>query len=78
LYWFRRPEYLDERCALQGRTALHLAAQYSNVGVMKELVGAGANIGARDDDGMTAAEIVRSAHEQNEEVVSKMLRILES
>jgi ankyrin repeat protein len=78
LDWFLGPEYLNERCALQGRTALHLAAQYSNVGVMKELVGAGADIGARDDDGMTAAEIVRSVQEQNEEVVSKMLRILES
>jgi hypothetical protein len=78
LDWFLGPEYLNERCALQGRTALHLAAQYSNVGVMKELVGAGADIGARDDDGMTAAEIVRSVHEQNEEVVSKMLRTLES
>jgi ankyrin repeat protein len=37
----------------QGRTALHIAAELANTGMMKELVAAGANPDAKDGSGDT-------------------------
>ncbi|KAI2465957.1 ankyrin [Annulohypoxylon bovei var. microspora] len=59
LEWFRGPERLDARCRVGAKTALHLAAEYGNVGVVKELVRARADPMVRCEAGETAAEIAR-------------------
>lgn len=76
LTWFRKSEHLEERCTLQGRTALHLATHYGNVGVLKELVVKGADVSAVDDDGMTASEIAKSVHTEDTELLNKLLEAL--
>lgn len=76
LDWFRGVDYLEKRCSLQGRTALHLATQYGNVGAVKELVDAGADVEAVDDGGLTAAQIARSVYGEDEKMVQKLLGAL--
>jgi hypothetical protein len=49
---------LDARC-LQGKTALHFAAEGGNAGVAEELVRAGADVNLRCEVGETAADVAR-------------------
>jgi ankyrin repeat protein len=59
LEWFKTPEELNIRCDIAGKTALHLAVERGNVGVVEELVKAGADIQISCDSGETAADIAR-------------------
>ncbi|KAI1459630.1 ankyrin [Annulohypoxylon moriforme] len=67
LDWFQGSERLDARCKMGtgagvgvgGRTALHLAAECGNVGVVKELVRARADPMVRCEAGETAADVAK-------------------
>ncbi|KAI0895279.1 ankyrin repeat-containing domain protein [Annulohypoxylon nitens] len=63
LEWFAGPEKVDARCkagnGIGMRTALHFAAEYGNVGVVRELVRAKADTTMRCENGETAAEIAK-------------------
>jgi ankyrin repeat protein len=76
LEWFREPGQLDLRCQMQGKTALHLAAEYGNIGVAEELVKVGADKSLRCEMGETPADIARRVFAQKE-ILSKLLAWLE-
>ncbi len=76
LEWFREPGQLDLRCQMQGRTALHLAAEYGNVGVAEELVKAGADKSLRCEMEETPADSARRVFAQKK-ILSKLLAWLE-
>jgi len=78
LIWFRDRDELDARC-LQGKTALHFAAESGNAGVLEELVRAGADVSLRCEAGETAADVARRAwcQENGMEVLRKLLSWLE-
>lgn len=76
LEWFREPDQLDLSCQMQGKTALHLAAEYGNVGVAEELVKTGADKGLRCEMEETPADIARRVFAQ-EKILSKLLAWLE-
>ncbi|KAI0886549.1 ankyrin [Annulohypoxylon maeteangense] len=61
LDWFQGPEKLDARTLVGAgsKTALHLAAEYGNVGVVKELVRAKADLLVRCEAGETALDIAK-------------------
>lgn len=79
LQWFQEPELVDRRSGLQGKTALHLAAEHGNVRVVEKLVRAGASKELRCDLGETAANTARRAWsgEDGLGVLNKMLDWLE-
>ena len=76
LEWFREPEQLDLRCQMQGKTALHLAAEYGNVGVVEELVKAGADKSLRYEMEETPADIAKRMFAQKK-ILSRLLAWLE-
>jgi ankyrin repeat protein len=45
------------KCGNEGKTALHLAVHVGNVGVVRELLDAGADKSIKDDGGMTPAQL---------------------
>ena len=61
---------------MQGKTALHLAAEYGNIGVAEELVKVGADKSLRCEMGETPADIARRVFAQKE-ILSKLLAWLE-
>jgi ankyrin repeat protein len=69
---------LNARC-LQGKTALHLAAEGGNAGVVEELVRAGADVNLRCETGQTAADVARRVWGQQDsvETLRKLLGWLE-
>ncbi|OTA54509.1 ankyrin [Hypoxylon sp. EC38] len=79
LEWFQESEKLDARCGIGGKTALQLAAEYGNVGVVEELVRAGADKLVRAEGGETAAEIAKRVWSGSEhgDVLWKLLVWLE-
>ena len=76
LEWFQEPEQLNAICQIQGKTALHLAAEYGNAGVVEELVKAGADINLRCEMRETPADTARRVFAQ-EKILSKLLAWLE-
>ena len=76
LDWFPDSKHLEERCSIQGRTALHLAAEYGNTGVVEELVKAGADITVKDDAGRSAADIAKSTHAGDNMLLHRILEWL--
>ena len=76
LEWFRELWQLDLRCQMQGKTALHLAAEYGNVGVAEELVKAGADKSLRCEMEETPAEIAKRVFAQKK-ILSELLAWLE-
>lgn len=64
LEWFREPGQLDLRCQMQGKTALHLAAEYGNVGVAEELIKADADNSFRCEMEETPADMARRVFAQ--------------
>lgn len=77
LEWFHEPGQLDLRCQMQGKTALHLAAEYGNVGVAEELVKAGADKSVRCETEETPADIARRMFAQEKKILSELLVWLE-
>ena len=61
---------------MQGKTALHLAAEYGNVGVAEELVKAGVDKSLKCEMEETPADIARRVFAQKE-ILSKLLTWLE-
>ena len=59
LEWFCQPRQLDMKSRLQGKTALHLAAEFGNYGVAEELVKSGADKSIKCETGESPAEIAR-------------------
>ena len=57
LEWFKTPEHLNMKSAIGGKTALHLAVERGNIGVVEELVKAGADISIVADSGETSLEM---------------------
>ncbi|KFX94451.1 hypothetical protein V495_08848 [Pseudogymnoascus sp. VKM F-4514 (FW-929)] len=49
-------DHLDLKCGNEGKTALHLAVHVGNVGVVRELLDAGADK-SKNDGGMTPAQL---------------------
>jgi ankyrin repeat protein len=76
LEWFGESEFLDERCGVDEKTALHLAAECGNVGVVEELVRAGADVAVRDGRGETAVEVARRVFVDDERVLRGLLEWL--
>lgn len=76
LEWFREPDQLDLSFQMQGKTALHLAAEYGNVGVAEELVKTGADKSLRCETEETPADVARRVFAQ-EKILSKLLAWLE-
>lgn len=79
LQWFRAPGQLDQRCGWQQKTALHLAAERGNVGVVEKLVLAGASKELRSEGGKTASELAREtwAGHRDPGVLSQILQWLD-
>ena len=69
---------LNSRC-LQGKTALHLAVEGGNAGVVEELVRAGADVNLRCETGETPADVARKVWGQKDgvEILRKLLGWLE-
>ena len=74
---FRERKQVNERCNLEGRTALHLAAVYGNFGVAKELFDAGADVTLLDDNGETAAQIARHMYSDDDVLCRDLLEWME-
>jgi ankyrin repeat protein len=74
---FREPKQLNERCNVQGRTALHLAAVYGNFGVAKELFHAGVDVTLLDSNGETAAQIARYIRSDDDVLCRDLLEWME-
>ncbi|KAL6233197.1 hypothetical protein BDW75DRAFT_215712 [Aspergillus navahoensis] len=51
--WGDSPTYLDARCLIHGRSALHLAVDAGNLAAVELLVGKGADVSSVDDLGLT-------------------------
>ena len=68
---------LDRRCGVLGSTALHLAAEEGNVGVLEELVKKGAGVSVKDEKGETAKERAEKAWGSDTEVLKRMREWLE-
>jgi ankyrin repeat protein len=56
---FAKPEQLNMQCKIEGKTALHLAAENGNLGVVTELVNAGADKTIRCEQGEAPADVAR-------------------
>jgi ankyrin repeat protein len=56
---FAKPEQLNMRCKIEGKTALHLAAENGNLGVARELVNGGADKTIKCEQGETPADVAR-------------------
>ncbi|KFZ11278.1 hypothetical protein V502_07640 [Pseudogymnoascus sp. VKM F-4520 (FW-2644)] len=54
---FSGKEHLNLKCGIEGKTALHLAVQTRNIGVVRELLDAGADRSIKDDGGITPAQL---------------------
>lgn len=54
---FSGKEHLNLKCGIEGKTALHLAVQVRNLGVVRELLNAGADKSIKDDDGITPTQL---------------------
>lgn len=55
LEWYKTSDKLNMRCDMKGKTALHLAVELGKVGVVEELVKAGADTQISCETGETAA-----------------------
>ena len=76
LEWFCQPSQLDLKSQLQGKTALHLAAEFGNYGVAEELVKLGADKTIKCDTGESPAEIARRVFKTGR-VLDKLLAWLD-
>lgn len=76
--WFTEPDELNAQC-LQGKTALHLAAERGNALVVEELVRAGASLEVRCEVGERPADIARRwfGEKGQEDKLRKLLEWLE-
>lgn len=75
LLWSREfaPRQLDRKCRIQGKTALHLAAEYGNVGVVEELIKAGADQSLLSEEGETAVDMAKRVFAQKDSRILKRL-----
>ena len=76
LSYFGSPEYLNARCGVSSRTALHLAVANMNAGAVKELVRKGADTVILDDSGRAALDIATSIQATDKEESSRCEHIL--
>ncbi|KAM3087805.1 hypothetical protein ACMFMG_001876 [Clarireedia jacksonii] len=60
LEWYTQPDQVNMKSpGLRGKTALHLAVERANVGVVEELIKAGADRNIKSDDGETAGALLK-------------------
>jgi ankyrin repeat protein len=73
LEWAKDTDQLNTRCEVHGKTALHYAAEYGNVGVAKELTDAGIDRSILCNGGQTAAEIARAKWSKHAKLLHDLL-----
>jgi ankyrin repeat protein len=72
LEWYKTSDQLNMRCDIKGKTALHLAVERGKVGVVEELVKAGADTQISCETGETAAGMARRYFEE-QPILQKLL-----